>query len=72
MLINDIQILLVKYIDLNGIYLLTVMSGGLSLGTLTEDDLTSDYGSAATANYKPFIADPETTMYQTSRLLRNR
>ncbi|XP_053407458.1 uncharacterized protein LOC123547213 isoform X2 [Mercenaria mercenaria] len=50
----------------------TLVAGGLGLGTLTKTDLSNDYGSAATADYKPFIADPETTFYQTSRLLRNR
>jgi hypothetical protein len=49
-----------------------VITGGLSLGTLTKEDLSDDYGSAATVDYKPFIKDPEISLDKTTRLLRNR
>ncbi|XP_045189288.2 uncharacterized protein LOC123546793 [Mercenaria mercenaria] len=47
-------------------------AGGISLGTLTDDDKSSIYGSAASADYRPFISNPDTTLDRTSRALRNR
>jgi len=50
----------------------SVTAGSLSVGTISADDRTSDYGSAATADYKPYISDPGVTAGQTTRMLRNR
>ncbi|KAL4222208.1 hypothetical protein ACF0H5_018246 [Mactra antiquata] len=46
--------------------------GGLTVGSLDSDDVNSDYGSAATIDYKPYISNPISTMAKTSRMLRNR
>ncbi|XP_052219885.1 uncharacterized protein LOC127837088 [Dreissena polymorpha] len=47
-------------------------TGGITLGTVTKQDIQETYGSAATSEYRPFISNVETTQKKTSRLLRNR
>lgn len=42
------------------------------IGKLNESDMKQEYGSSTSANYKPFIQDPEMTRHRTSRLLLNR
>ncbi|WAQ98196.1 hypothetical protein MAR_022569, partial [Mya arenaria] len=46
--------------------------GGLTVGTITQSDQDEVYGSAATSEYKPYISNLQTTLQQTSRLLRKR
>ncbi|WAR20850.1 CRB-like protein [Mya arenaria] len=49
-----------------------ISGGGLTVGTITQSDQEDVYGSAATMDYKPYISNIQTTLEQTSRLLRNR
>lgn len=49
-----------------------LVSGGVTVGTLTNEDKTSDYGTAATADYVPFISDITSTGDRLSRILRHR
>ncbi|XP_071094116.1 uncharacterized protein [Haliotis cracherodii] len=47
-------------------------NGSLLIGTLNSTDLSMIYGSAATAEYVPYITDPQETLEATSRLLHGR
>jgi hypothetical protein len=49
-----------------------VVTGGITIGTLTNEDVSDEYGSAATVDYKPFIKNPDISLDKTTRLLRNR
>ncbi|XP_041347965.1 uncharacterized protein LOC121367704 [Gigantopelta aegis] len=49
-----------------------VDDGGLSVGVLDETDVQSLYGSTASADYHPYIADPDLTSHQLSRFLKQR
>ena len=49
-----------------------VLDGSLTTGSLTLDDKTQPYGTAATSEFKPYISDPAVTGSMTSRSLRNR
>jgi len=52
--------------------MLSVNEGGLTLGTLSQDDIEDSYGSAATTDYRPFISDIRFTYTSTTRLIRKR
>ncbi|XP_067685182.1 uncharacterized protein [Haliotis asinina] len=47
-------------------------NGSLLIGSLNSTDVSMIYGSAATAEYVPYITDPLETMQATSRLLYGR
>ncbi|XP_069118478.1 uncharacterized protein [Argopecten irradians] len=46
--------------------------GEAIVGSLSESDLTENYGSAASSAFVSFITDPNTTQAMTSRILTNR
>ena len=50
----------------------SVLNGGFIAGSLTNDDKTTSYGTAATSDFKSYISDPKLTSGMTSRILRNR
>jgi len=52
--------------------MIAVNEGGLTLGTLSPEDMENSYGSAASTDYRPFISDIRNTYSRTSRLIRNR
>lgn len=66
------QIFLALRIFLITVLFYLVSDGGFTIGTLTEKDFNVDYGSAATAEYKPYITDINYTPGKASRLLRKR
>ncbi|OWF48074.1 Delta-like protein 1 [Mizuhopecten yessoensis] len=47
-------------------------SGGMMIGSLSNDDFTKNYGTDASDEFSSSIVDPKSTMMDTSRLLRNR
>lgn len=47
-------------------------NGSLLIGALNTTDLSKIYGSAASAEYVPYIHDPEESLQSTTRLLYGR
>ncbi|KAJ8312545.1 hypothetical protein KUTeg_009918 [Tegillarca granosa] len=47
-------------------------SGGVLFGYLEQNDLQQVYGTAASFTFMPFIVDPESTKWSTSKILRDR
>ena len=46
--------------------------GGAVVGSLLQEDLTTEYGSSAVIDYEPYIQNPEQTRRETSRRLTSR
>ena len=47
-------------------------TSGLSYGALSEADTLEPFDSAPVADYRPYIVNPEATMFMTSRLMWGR
>ena len=47
-------------------------TSGLSYGVLSEADTLEPFDSAPVADYRPYIVNPEATMFMTSRLMWGR
>ncbi|XP_061188852.1 uncharacterized protein LOC133197029 [Saccostrea echinata] len=45
---------------------------GVSIGSLTESDLTADYGSASASDFNSYLTNPSTTDWASTRDIRNR
>ena len=50
----------------------SVEEGGILTGVLDDTAVQDLYGSAASINYRPYIADPDLTSESLSRFLRQR
>ena len=48
------------------------ISGHLIVGSLGNKELAEEYTNSANISYSPFIANPDSTRHQTSRMLANR